>query len=179
MNIPTNSIVHFPILSRANLIKLNRLLAWTMLVTPLIQFFVHAPIANCLLLDVGLLIAHAILSLYLFGVPKVKGEKFNFAMHVMGFRMSGLSPRNVFLLTGYRIVLGIAALLSFFVPGGWVIALLLVYPLVRMSISVMQHLYAAIVYAFQRWGIRKAGTEWTFIIIIFYVYLFIFNLLRA
>ncbi|MFZ6760090.1 hypothetical protein ACO0K9_23055 [Undibacterium sp. Ji50W] len=177
MNTHTNSIVHFPILSRANLVRLNRVLAWAMLVTPLIQFFVHAKITHCLLLDFGLLIAHGILSLYLFGIPKVKREKFTFSMHVMGWRMAGLSPRNLFLLTGYRIVLGLTALLSFFVPGAWVLALLLIYPLIRMPATVVQHLHAAIEYAFQRWGISKFDVEW--VVVVIYFYFFIANLLRA
>lgn len=154
----------FHLLTRANCVRLNRLLAWAMLVAPVLQFLISANIMNCLWLDFSLLITHGILSLVLFGVPKVKGEKFNFSMRIFGFRPEKLSPRNSFLLSGYRVAQGLSVYLVFmiasFIPGAYwltqqMLAMLLVsfmfFPIVRMPFAVLGHIRDATSLAMQRW----------------------------
>lgn len=164
------------VLTRANLVWFNRALAWAMMVTPALQIFAHAEIQHWLTLDLALLISHAILSLFLFGIPKVKGKAFAFSMHVLGFRPANLSPRNTFLLTGYRVALGTIANVLLFMPGINWFTLLLLYPWLRTTFSTIQHLFQAITYALQRWRVSKS-VAW--IIVVTYFCLFIFNLFRV
>ncbi|MFZ6680446.1 hypothetical protein [Undibacterium sp. Tian12W] len=175
MTSTTSSFSHFNLLSKANWLRFNRLLAWAMLVTPVLQFFVRANLAYALLVDFGLLLAHGILSLILFGLPKVKRQKFAFSMHVMGFRWYFLSPRNEFLLTGYRIVQALSVFPLLFIPGARWLALLLFYPLLRMPVSFIQHLYRAMNFAFQRWGIKYLDAG---LVVCIYLFFFFANLLR-
>lgn len=176
MNSTTSSFPHFTLLTRANWVRFNRILAWAMLITPVLQFFVGANLAYALLADFGLLLAHGILSLILFGIPKVKRQKFTFSMHVMGFRWHILSPRNEFLLTGYRMAQAISVLPLLFIPGARWLALLLFYPSLRMPVSFIQHLYRAISFAFQRWSIKHLDAS---LVVCIYLFFFIANLLRA
>ncbi|MBI3729736.1 MAG: hypothetical protein HY254_15565 [Burkholderiales bacterium] len=176
MNSTTSSFPHFTLLTKANWVRFNRILAWAMVITPLLQFFIRANLAHALLVDFGLLLAHGILSLILFGIPKVKRQKFTFSMHVLGFRWHVLSPRNEFLLTGYRMAQALSALPLLFIPGVRWLALLLFYPSLRMPVSFIQHLYRAIAFAFQRWGIKYLDAG---LFVCIYLFFFIANLLRA
>ncbi|MFZ6779383.1 hypothetical protein ACO0LD_21340 [Undibacterium sp. Ji83W] len=176
MNSTTSSFPHFTLLTRANWVRFNRILAWAMVITPVLQFFIRANLAYALLVDFGLLLAHGILSLILFGLPKVKRQKFTFSMHVLGFRWHFLSPRNEFLLTGYRMAQAISVLPLLFIPGVRWLALLLFYPSLRIPVSFIQHLYRAIAFAFQRWGIKYLDAG---LVVCIYLFFFIANLLRA
>ena len=176
MNSTTSSFPHFTLLTKANWIRLNRILAWAMLITPVLQFFVRANLAHALLVDFGLLLAHGFLSLILFGMPKVKRQKFTFSMHVLGFRLHILSPRNEFLLTGYRMTQAISVLPLLFIPGARWLALFVFYPSLRMPVSFVQHLYRAITFAFQRWGIKYLSSS---LMARIYILFFIANLIRA
>lgn len=176
MNSTTSSFPHFTLLTRANWVRFNRILAWAMVITPVLQFFIRANLAHALLVDFGFLLAHGILSLILFGLPKVKRQKFTFSMHVMGFRWHVLSPRNEFLLTGYRMVQAISVFPLLFIPGVRWLALLLFYPSLRIPVSFIQHLYRAIAFAFQRWGIKYLDAG---LVVCIYLFFFIANLLRA
>ncbi|BBB63649.1 hypothetical protein UNDKW_5376 [Undibacterium sp. KW1] len=176
MNLTTSSFPHFTLLTRANLVRLNRILAWAMVITPVLQFFIRSNLAQALLVDFGLLLAHGILSLILFGLPKVKRQKFTFSMHVMGFRWHVLSPRNEFLLTGHRMAQAISVLPLLFIPGARWLALLMFYPLLKMPVTFIQHLYRAIAFAFQRWGIKYLDAG---LVVCIYLFFFITNLLRA
>ncbi len=176
MNLTTSSFPHFTLLTRANWVRLNRILAWAMVITPVLQFFIRSNLAQALLVDFGLLLAHGILSLILFGLPKVKRQKFTFSMHVMGFRWHVLSPRNEFLLTGYRMAQAISVLPLLFIPGARWLALLMFYPSLRMPVTFIQHLYRAIAFAFQRWGIKYLDAG---LVVCIYLFFFITNLLCA
>ncbi len=175
MNAITSNSPHFTLLSKANWVRFNRILAWAMLITPVVQFFVRANLAYALLMDFGLLLAHGILSLILFGIPKVKRQKFTFSMHVLGLRLHILSPRNEFLLTGYRMAQAISVFPLLFIPGARWLALLLFYPSLRMPVSFMQHLYRAMSFAFQRWGIKHLDAG---LVVCIYLFFFFINLLR-
>ncbi|MFZ6875296.1 hypothetical protein ACO0LF_24785 [Undibacterium sp. Di27W] len=176
MNSTTSSSTHSTWLTRANWVRFNRILAWAMLVTPVAQFFIRAELGLALLVDFGLLLAHGILSLILFGMPKVKKQKFTFSMHVMGFRQYPLSPRHNFLMTGYRLALGLLALFLLFIPDVRWLALLLFYPLLRLPFSFAQHLKEAVSYALQRWGINSLYAG---LIVGIYYFFFFSSLLRT
>lgn len=176
MNSTITSVTHFTLLTRANWVRFNRVLAWAMVITPVGQFFIRANLGLALLVDFGLLLAHGILSLILFGIPKVKRQKFTCSMHVMGFRQHPLSPRHNFLMTGYRVALGIFALFLLFIPDVRWLAWLWFYPLLRIPVSFAQHLKGAVGYALQRWGIN--GLYAGLVVGIYYLFFFS-NLLRS
>ncbi|MFZ6745679.1 hypothetical protein ACO0LC_20850 [Undibacterium sp. JH2W] len=176
MSSSTSSFTHSTLLTRANWLRFNRVLACAMVITPVVQFFIRADLSLALLVDFGLLLAHGILSLILFGIPKVKNQKFTFSMHVLGFRLHPLSPRNEFLLTGYRLAQAISVLLLLLIPGAGWLTLLMFYPSLRMPVSFVQHLKRAIAYALQRRGIKHLDAG---LIVCFYFFFFFSNLLRA
>lgn len=146
--------------SRITWIKFNRIVAWALVLAPLVDLILHIKFQDGLIFETGLLVLHGALSLYFFGVPKVRGEKFSVEMHVFGFRPRSLSPRHRFLLTGYRIALGRLAILLYFIPGGWHVAILLLYPTLRMLISTCQHVFSAFEYALMRWHLSKDHATW-------------------
>ncbi|MES2037961.1 MAG: hypothetical protein V4495_08995 [Pseudomonadota bacterium] len=176
MSSTTFSLTQCILLAKTYLIRINRLLAWAMVIAPVLQFFIQARLEHALLLDFGLLVTHGILSLMLFGLPKVKQKKFVFIMHVMGIDLHPLSPRHDFLMSGYRLALGVFACFLLFIPNLRWLALLFFYPLMAMMVFFIQHLYGAIAYAFARWGIKRthAGR-----IVCIYLFFFICNLLHA
>jgi hypothetical protein len=145
--------------TRLTWMRLNRLLAWALLVSPMAQLFCSVHLATGMLIDFGLLLAHGALSLVLFGMPKVKRSGFTFLMHVMGGRPADLSARNRFLLSGYRIALGLTPLLTTLPGVPWFTVLPFLYPILRMPISVMQHIRDAVQYALRRWGYGEIPTE--------------------
>jgi|GEM_PF-1373592 len=132
-------------------IRLNRLLAWALLVLPALQLACHVHTSTSMLTGLGLVVAHGALSLALFGAPRQKGGCFQLAMHVLGARQVDLSARNRFLLGGYRIVLGMTPLLVTlpFVP--FYAILPFIYPIVRLPVTVLQHILDATQYALRRW----------------------------
>jgi hypothetical protein len=134
------------------------MLAWALLVSPMMQLFCGVHLATGMVIDLGLLLTHGALSLALFGIPKVKRSTFTFTMHVMGGRPADLSARNRFLLSGYRIVLGLTPLLVMLPGVPWFAALPFLYPILRMPISVMQHIRDAVQYALRRWGYGEIPT---------------------
>ncbi|MFZ6735268.1 hypothetical protein ACO0LG_25335 [Undibacterium sp. Ji42W] len=154
MNAFTSRFTHFSLLSKANWVRFNRCLAWAMVVTPVVQFFLQKNHFLAILAGFGFFVAHGILSLMLFGLPKVKHKNFIFSMHVMGFRPHPLSPRHDFLLTGYRLALANFAGWLLLVPDVRWLALLFLYPLLTMPFSFVRHLKGAINYALKRWGLK-------------------------
>jgi hypothetical protein len=158
-------------------IRANRILAWSLIASPPLQWALGMRLGTGLLIDLGILLVHAGLSFALFGKPETKTRAFRAGMHLFGFRPAGLSARNQFLLTGYRIgaaMLAIALLIAR-VPLVW---LLLLYPLLRLPVSVFQHLFRAMVYALRRWGVRDNPEGSAALIIVLYVVLSMINLFR-
>lgn len=157
-------------------IRLNRLLAWALLFLPAGELVCHVRFATGMLTALGLIVAHGGLSLALFGVPKLKGQGFMFAMHVLGARQVDLSARNHFLLSGYRIVLGMTPLLAMlpFVP--FYIVLPFIYPIVRLPVTVLQHLLEATQYALRRWHQNETMAG---VIVLLYLYFSGVNAVQA
>jgi hypothetical protein len=140
-------------------IRLNRLLAWALLVLPLVQLICHVHLAAGMLTSLALALAHGTLSLVLFGVPKVKGYGLIVRMHVLGLRPADLGARNRFLLGGYRIALGMTPMLALLPGVPWYAALPFLYPVLRMPVTVLQHIHDAVQYALRRWGYGEAPAE--------------------
>lgn len=136
-------------------IRTNRLLAWSMVISPAAQWAAGMRFWTGFWIDMAILLAHAVLSFALFGKPEDKSRAFSFSMHVMGFRSAGLSARNGFLLTGYRIALGGGASLVL-AYGRYpvvmaAIAVFFFYPMLRLAVSIMQHIFLATRIATRRW----------------------------
>lgn len=148
--------------------RVNRVLAWAMIFSPLAQIALGTAFMRGLALDLAILLAHAALSLALFGMPKNAARRFSVALHVFGQQPKDLSPRNQYLLSGHRVGLTLLFVLlilaaqpltelpGFFVFVGPTILLLMLacWPLVRMPLTLVQHLYPSIVQALRRWGMR-------------------------
>jgi hypothetical protein len=157
-------------------IYLNRALAWALVVSPLMQIALNMRLAACLRFDLGLLLAHGALSLVLFGLPRIKGRGFVFSMHVLGIRPADLSPRNRFLLSGYRIVLGMTPFLPMLPGIPWFAPLLCIYPILRLPVSVVLHMLDGIKYALQR--LRFSAVPAGAIVFLYFVFAII-NFFRA
>lgn len=175
----TLALAHFvpAITAKSFWIRTNRVLAWSLIASPPLQWALGMRFGTGLLVDLAILLVHAVLSFALFGKPATKARNFRVSMHLFGFRIAKLSARNQFLLTGYRIGGGMTAiaLLASPIPLVW---LLLLYPLLRLPVSVFQHMYRAMVYALRRWGVRDNPEGSAALIIVLYVALSMLNLFR-
>lgn len=145
-------------------IRINRLLAWAVVISPFIQIALGTNLLRGLLLDLGFLLAHGVLSLWLFGLPKAAADE-RWKLWV-GLRPRGLSVRGAFLLTAWRIALGLAWIPASFVLGKVfgpvaLIAALACLPLwLLQPFFVMGHVFGASEYAFKRWGLAGDSDAW-------------------
>ncbi len=176
MNIQLTAVVSHVIPYRTAWVRLNRVLAWAMLAAPVFELVLKISLANSILADFVLMLAHGALSLWLFGVPKLKGKNFIFTMHIMGIRAMGLSPRNLFLLSGYRIALPIVILsLGFISPWFLLLIIFALYPFLRWGISLIQHIYLALKYALQRYRLSPNYAYW---LVVLYLGLWLANVFK-
>jgi hypothetical protein len=157
--------------------RANRILAWSLIASPPLQWALGMRFANGLLIDLAIVLVHGALSFTLFGKPETKARAVSIGMHVFGFRAAGMSPRNRFLLTAFRIGAGLVAigLLMLPLPLIW---LVLLYPLLRLPVSIIQHLYEAIVAAMVRWGMRGSAGASAGAIVLVYLLVSLINLVR-
>ncbi|MEO7497769.1 MAG: hypothetical protein ABIT83_09975 [Massilia sp.] len=161
--------------------RVNRALAWSLIFSPPLQWALHMPFVTGLGIDLAILLAHAAMSFALFGKPETRERVFNAGMHLLGFRAGGMSERNRFLLSGYRIALGaipIALLASPLKYDATIAAVVLVYPLLRLQLTVIQHIYLAVRYALRRWGMREDASGGALAIVIAYVLVSFINMVR-
>ena len=136
-------------------LKVNRLLAWALVLSPVVQIALGAPFVRGLLFDLGLLAAHGLLSLVLFGLPRTPPRKL--WLLFAGIEPDGLSPRNRFLMTGWGIALAFfytpaflaTPLVMILLGPTWVLLWLV------MPVRVVSHIHQAATYAGHRWGVRK------------------------
>ncbi|NHZ62322.1 hypothetical protein [Massilia genomosp. 1] len=178
--------------------RVNRLLAWALIVSPLAQIALGTPFMRGLALDLVILLAHGALSLALFGMPKSATRRFNVALHVFGRKTRDLSPRNTFLLSGHRLgltfLLGLLlfglpllprsvldavvpvliALFAWIVPG----AALVFWPLLRVPLTLVQHLHPAIDLALRRWGMRSNAQDLAVMVVVVFFFVSFINLIR-
>lgn len=153
--------------------RVNRVLAWALIVSPLAQLALGTAFMRGLALDLVILLAHAALSLALFGMPKNAARRFSVALHIFGREPDGLSPRNRYLLSGHRI--GLTLLLALvlvavqsvfdlptillYVAPNVLVLMVLCWPLVRTPFTLFQHLFPSIVQALRRWGMRDHADD--------------------
>lgn len=158
-------------------ISLNRAFAWSLIVSPPVHWLLGVSFNTGMLINLGILLAHAVLSFALFGKPETKARAASVSMYLFGLRLDALSVRNAFLLTGYRIAAGTVAigLLATPVPLVW---LPLLYPLLRLPVSVCEHIARAAGYALRRWGMRGETEGVATMIVVAYVALSIVNAAR-
>jgi hypothetical protein len=137
-------------------IRFNRLLAWVVVISPFVQIALETNLVNGLLLDAGLLLMHCILSLHLFGLPKgAAGERWKLWL---GLSPDGLSVRGRFLMTAWRIALGVAwmaamlSLASAFGPNAFILVFVCLPLWLPQPVFVLGHVFGASNYAFKRWG---------------------------
>lgn len=174
--------------SRRNVIQVNRLLGWALLLSPALQWAAGVRFLDGLAFDLGLLLVHSVISLAIYGLPSAT-EQERWKLWV-GLRPRGLSPRNEFLLTGWRVFLvapyvlvGVAAALGWIVTLGWPGLWLWIPGLwlwIRLPFTVFSHIAQAVGYAARRWGVydgEQALTLGIWLAIAFYACTVV-NLLR-
>lgn len=158
------TLPHWPVCAacprRRSIIQLNRLLGWALLVSPALQWAAGVKFLSGFVFDLGLLLIHSVISLAIYGMPSAE-QRQRWKLWV-GLRPSGLSPRNEFLLTGWRIFLTVPYSLAafggpLFVILGWP-AISAVWLWLRLPFTVVGHIVDAVAYAARRWGLRDSGT---------------------
>ena len=162
-------------------IRANRVLAWSLVASPAVQMAIGMRFMTGLWIDLAILAAHGVLSLALFGKPETRERTGNFVVHVMGFKVDGMSERNRFLLTGYRIAIAAVAFGMLYLGGrlvGFAAALLFVFLLLRLPFSIMGHIYSAVEAAMRRWRNRDSASLMAFAVVVLYFVLSAFNLFR-
>lgn len=173
-------------------IRLNRVLAWVLIFAPLMQWALHIPLRQCVWTDLSLLLAHAALSLALFGKPEIKARKFIVSMHVFGVSPWGMSARHEFLMTGYHIILVLISAVTvlplivvlarqiqvYLQMRDAVLWALMLYtvPASLMVIFVLLHINGAARLAGRRWGISPPGLA--AVVLVFYVVTIVMNASR-
>jgi hypothetical protein len=139
-------------------IKFNRLLAWLLVAMPWVHVAAGTPFLRGLAYDLGILAAHGLLSLALFGLPKARHDS---ELLWLALAPRGMTQRNVFLFTGWSIA---AACLSMVITaalwwgtsatvfGALIIVLFAQAGLlwVPLPIRVIGHVYQAVEYAMAR-----------------------------
>ena len=162
-------------------IKANRTLAWALVFSRLVQLAIGMRFITGLWIDLALLAGHGVLSLALFGKPETRERTWNFFMHVMGLKSAGMTDRNRFLLSGYRIALAVAALALLSATGSYLaiaLCMLCFYPLLRLPISIGQHIYLSVAAAMRRWRKREDAELAAFAIMMVYFFVSVLNLFR-
>lgn len=139
--------------AKAAAIRLNRGLGWALVAWPLVQIVLGTRLSFGMWSGLVLFLGHGVLSLWLFGLPKVTGPE---ARIWLGFRPSGLSERRNFLVSGWRLAFGFAVGLACMLPGAGIwIALLGFYFLLRAPLTLLQHVCQASAWAYRRWRLAK------------------------
>jgi hypothetical protein len=180
--------------------RVNRVLAWTLVGSPVLQIALGTDLVRGLWLDLAILIAHGALSIALFGLPKNKDPRQTFWTRWAGLPEHGMSPRNKFLLSGWRVAVSSLWLVA--IPGvitvwGWLqtampplkaldLGVLLIPILyaggffgLLLQYGLITHLHRASVYALRRWGYSPANTPaLAFWLVVVFLASSIANLLR-
>lgn len=168
------------VLARKKLwLRINRGLAWTLIVSPALQIMLGSALVPGLILDLVILLVHGGLSVWLFGLPKSRTGD-DSTMHWIGTREARMSPRNRFLLSGWRLMISTLYLLSMpllvavgsAMPSGWGMAVVLVpawlllivmfnFFSVMWPYAMVTHVFGASGYALRRWGALGYYTQAT------------------
>jgi hypothetical protein len=158
-------------------IRINRTLAWTLLLSPPVQIMLGTGFLNGLAFDLVLLLIHGALSLILFGTPRAASFRSQHAlMRFLGGDRSLLKGRDRFLLDAWRILICLfnpwaMALLAYAVTFAAMflnILGLLFLPLISallyfnilLPASVLRHVRDASSYAYKRWRVPPEQALW-------------------
>lgn len=147
--------------------RLNRFLAWCLVATPWLHAVMGTPYWRGFWYDMGLLTVHGVLSLVLFGLPKVAAT--DRVLMWLGIAPARMTPRTEFLFTGFGIAVTLAYLAGFSVmfwigsalPGSFVVALALVLGLylaflwMLLPFRLIDHVYKGVEYATARWRVQN------------------------
>ncbi|NJM44642.1 MAG: hypothetical protein HC858_13015 [Brachymonas sp.] len=165
--------IHFKLI----LIRLNRALAWGLLLSPPVQIMMGTAFWNGLVFDLMLLLIHGALSLFLFGTPRASSFRHQHLLsRLMGGQREALTGRDRFLLDSWRILISLFApwLLAFMAYAVMLAADvaplsgLLFLPLVSavlyfnllLPVSVLRHVRDASSYAYKRWRLPAEEARW-------------------
>jgi hypothetical protein len=151
-------------------LRINRALAWGLIVSPVLQIMLGSALVPGLILDLVILLVHGGLSVWLFGLPK-SPKRDDGTMHWIGTSEARMSPRNRFLLSGWRLMISSLYLLSVpllvtlgsALPSGWGLSLVLIPAGVGLIVmlnffsamwpyAAVTHVFGASSYALRRWG---------------------------
>ncbi len=180
--------------------RVNRVLAWALVGSPLLQIMLGTDLVPGLWLDLAILIAHGALSVALFGLPKNKDPRQTVWTRFAGLPEYSMSPRNKFLLSGWRIAvssLWLVAIPSVITVWRWLetalpalrdlsMGMVLVPMLyiggffgLLLQYGVVTHLHRASIYALRRWGCTPAdATAVAYLTVIVFLASSIANLVR-
>lgn len=170
-------------------LRVNRVLAWALVGSPVLQILLRTDLVRGLWLDLAILIAHGALSVALFGLPKNKDLRQNLWTRFAGLPEYGMSPRNKFLLSGWRVAvsgLWLVAIPSVITGWRWLETALpaltnlsmgtALVPILyvggffglMLQYGLVTHLHRATIYALRRWGCTPADAPavayWTVIV---------------
>lgn len=191
----------------ATLIRINRVLAWGLVVSPPAQIALQVNFWRGLLFDLVLVLVHGGLSLMLFGLPRSPRARKGIAegeppsvpppsstaralLLIGGVSPKPAGPRNALLLSGYRVLLAlgymlvIATMLSlggFQQPSSWIVNALFwtgLYVMARLPFSVLGHLYLASDLAIRRTGPRYYSQSLALLVVAAFVATSMFNMLK-
>jgi hypothetical protein len=185
-------------------LRVNRTLAWALVVSPMVQIMLGSALVPGLLLDLAILLVHGALSIWLFGAPKAARPIDTAWTRWMGASYADMSPRNRFLLSGWRVALssGYQVALVLLALGlamlggylGWLPGVLIgmvAVPLYFLMMSaggffgsmlpyaIITHLFGASRYATRRWGFKDFNAAAiSVVVVVLFAALSIVNLFR-
>ncbi len=158
-------------------IRFNRLLAWSLLISPVVQIMMGTGFWRGLVFDLVLLLVHAALSLALFGTPRAASFRHqHLLMRFFGGSRASLTGRDRFLLDTWRIPLSLINLtlliaLYFLVFSllhiwGWLDLMALpmmcafLFFNLLLPVSIFRHVRDASSYAYRRWHVPAEQVVW-------------------
>ena len=155
-------------LLRNSATKINRFLAWLLVVMPWLHAVIGTPYWRGFWYDMGLLYLHGLLSLVLFGLPKVTSA--DKALIWLGIAPARMTPRAEFLFTGFSIAVAVGYLWVFSLVIGvgisiqgvflealvMVLGLYLAFLCVLLPFKLIEHVSKSVEYAMARWRVRRS-----------------------
>lgn len=157
-------------------LRINRVLAWALIISPALQIMLSSALVPGLILDLVILLVHGGLSVWLFGLPKSPTGN-DGTMHWIGTSEARMSLRNRFLLSGWRLMISTLYLLAIplviaagsLLPGlpsalapFALVLVVLIIPINFFSLmwhyAAVNHVFGASGYALRRWGAAGSRT---------------------
>jgi hypothetical protein len=177
-------------------IRFNRLLAWTLLISPAMHILWGVSFVNGLLIDLVLLLAHGLLSLALFGAPKSEAfRKQHSLQRFLGGSRAELQGRERFLLDAWRILISVVRPVLLVLAGYAISVPLMIFPMLWLlylplasglmffqalwAVSMLRHVRDASSYAYRRWRLpAQEASVLGWLTLVVYVCLTLVNLFK-